>query len=151
MIKFGKKIEHDLLALIPCLIAKIRTDTDIAAIYLFGSRATGKTGPLSDIDLAYLIEPKYDQHRMFEKHIELINITTECLSTDEVTVLILNEVPLPIKYEVICNSNLIYDVKPGYRQLFEVFVIKEYLDFRYALDYYDSVTLRKVAREDIYD
>ncbi|OGL44817.1 MAG: hypothetical protein A2161_02185 [Candidatus Schekmanbacteria bacterium RBG_13_48_7] len=115
MIKYGKKIEHDLLALIPCLIAKIGKDTHIAAIYLFGSRATGKTGPLSDIDLAYLLEPGYGKQRMFEKNIDLINRTTECLSTDEATVLILNEAPLPIKYEVICNSSLIYDVKPEYR------------------------------------
>lgn len=41
---------------LPDLIEFCKAQDDIVALYLFGSRATGSAGPLSDIDIAILLK-----------------------------------------------------------------------------------------------
>lgn len=150
MIKFGKRITHDVLALVPRLVEAVLEDEEIEAVYLFGSRASGDSGPLSDIDIAFLLRSGIARERIFAKELELISLAGNCLGTEEVSVVMLDASPLAMRFEVIRGARLLFDRDPAFRLAFEVGVIREYLDFRRALDYYDAVTLDKVARGDIY-
>jgi predicted nucleotidyltransferase len=50
------KLPSDILEKLNALPGKINNDKDIIALIVFGSAATGKLKPLSDIDLAVLLD-----------------------------------------------------------------------------------------------
>jgi len=53
MIREGHKLPKNVIDRIPELIEQIEKDTDVVALYSFGSLATGNLKPLSDLDLAF--------------------------------------------------------------------------------------------------
>ena len=55
--------------------------------YLFGSHATGKTGPLSDYDFAVYLEEK-DAQKRFALRLHLMHELTKEVKTDHVEVLL---------------------------------------------------------------
>ncbi len=61
-----KKITHNLFPLLEELKGKLEKDNDIIFCYIFGSYATGKIKPLSDIDFAFYLKENID---FFEKKI----------------------------------------------------------------------------------
>ncbi|WP_052543919.1 type VII toxin-antitoxin system MntA family adenylyltransferase antitoxin [Desulfoscipio gibsoniae] len=99
-----KKIEHNVMEYIPLLIEKMRIDGDIVAIFLFGSYAEGKQTPVSDIDLAVLVDGDFPPSRYFEKELELLAIITSLLKTDEVDLVILNHAPPALSYRILSKG-----------------------------------------------
>ncbi len=57
MIKL-RRIRHDVKRLFPKIPEVFRRHPEVVAAYLFGSYAKGEAGPLSDVDIAYLFDPK---------------------------------------------------------------------------------------------
>jgi predicted nucleotidyltransferase len=45
----------------------------VVLAYLFGSQAEGTAGPLSDVDIAVLLEPQVDRERWFQVRLDLTN------------------------------------------------------------------------------
>lgn len=79
-----KKIEHNVMQYIPSLVERIKIDGDIVSLYLFGSYAGGKQTPVSDIDLAVLLDRDFPPSCYFAKKLELLSMITTILKTDEV-------------------------------------------------------------------
>lgn len=127
-----KKIEHDVLGYIPLLIEELKTDGDIVGIYLFGSYAEGRQTPVSDIDLAILLDRSFPPVRYFEKKLELLAITTSVLKTDEVDLVIVNEAPPALAYRVLSTGRLLLEKKDrkGQRVNFQVRTYDRYFDFK---------------------
>ncbi|MBI4330242.1 MAG: nucleotidyltransferase domain-containing protein [Chloroflexi bacterium] len=100
--------------------------------YLFGSRASGRTGPLSDYDFAvYLDEP--DVLKRFDVRVQLMDILSRKLQTNNVDVIVLNDAQGPeLKYEVIKNGVLLFQVEP-FKVIVEPRILNEYFDFHYSL------------------
>ncbi|MDH4232386.1 MAG: nucleotidyltransferase domain-containing protein [Nitrospirota bacterium] len=63
------------------------------AVYLFGSRETGKADELSDIDIALFVEGK---RVPFDAELDLLGEITSTLQTDDVSLVVLNNAPLTI-------------------------------------------------------
>jgi len=100
--------------------------------YLFGSQASRKTGPLSDYDFAFYLEEK-DKKKSFDLKLDLISSLSRILKTDNIDVVILNEVESPeLKYNIIKEGKLIYEIEP-YRLLVEPRILNDYFDFHYLL------------------
>lgn len=57
----------------------------VVAAMLFGSQATGKVGPLSDVDVAVWADPALDPSRRFDLRLELMGEASRALHTDEST------------------------------------------------------------------
>jgi len=127
-----KKIEHNVLELIPSLIEKFKADGDIICIYLFGSYAEGKQTPISDVDLAILLDKGFPADRFFKKKLELLALTTLLLKTDEVDLLILNEAPSVLAYRVLSKGRLLWVNKAKRSQIvnFQVRTYDHFFDFR---------------------
>ena len=121
-----------MLEYIPSLIEKLKTDGDIVGIYLFGSYAKGKQTPVSDIDLAILLDRGFPPGRYFEKKLELLAITTSVLKTDEVDLVILNEAPPALAYRVLSDGRLLLEQKDrkDQRVSFQVRTYDRYFDFK---------------------
>jgi len=125
-------IEHDFCGYISLLIAKLKKDQAIAAIFLFGSYAQGKQTRLSDIDLAILLEPDYPRENFFKKKLELLPVVTSILRTDEVDLIILNCAPLSLAYRILSQGKLLYEKEErrSPRVNFQAQVYVGYFDFQ---------------------
>ncbi|OGM30241.1 hypothetical protein A2630_03395 [Candidatus Woesebacteria bacterium RIFCSPHIGHO2_01_FULL_44_10] len=104
--------------------------------YLFGSQASGQTGPLSDYDFAVYLGGK-DRKKNFEKKIEIQNKISQVLKTNNVDVAVLNEIDEPeFKYSVITEGKLIFEKEP-YKMLVEPAILNQYFDFHESLRKYN--------------
>ncbi len=104
MIK-NKKIEHKIYPLLEDLKNFLESDADIVFAYIFGSYGMGKQNPLSDVDIAVYLSSEKD---FFEKKLALIGKINAILKTDEVDLVILNEAPLSLQFQVLKTGQLLF-------------------------------------------
>ncbi|RME85738.1 MAG: nucleotidyltransferase domain-containing protein [Caldilineae bacterium] len=96
----------------------------ILAVYLFGSRATGKTHAHSDLDLAVVPRPGYPP----DLRLKLMNdLVRE--GFDYIDLLILDTDDLVLRYEVIKHNRVIYQAADFDRGTLYSNVVRQYLDF----------------------
>ena len=104
---------------------------ELKIVYLFGSRISGKTGPLSDYDFALYI----DQNRVEAYHasVDIAGKISKVLKTDKIDTVVINHTDAPeMKYSIIKNGKIIYEIEP-FRVLIEPRILNEYFDFRFLL------------------
>jgi len=97
----------------------------IQAVYLFGSRAIGKTHPGSDLDLAVVPE---DNRVRSQK----LNILTDLarLGIDNIDLVFLDTEDIVLKYEAVKHNHLIYQKENFSRGEMYSRVVRQYLDFK---------------------
>lgn len=107
----------------------------VKLVYFFGSKATGKAGPLSDYDFAVLLDEE-DAQKRFKIRIEILIKLSEVLKTDEVDLIVLNDAKSPeLKFSIIKDGKIIYEKEP-YKILLEPKILNEYFDFMDGLRRY---------------
>ena len=92
--------------------------------YLFGSRARGAGGRLSDIDIAVYLDRRISP---FAFRLRLAETLARELGTDRLDLITLNDAPLLLRYEVVRGGLVIKEDKQR-RVNFEQQVLREYLD-----------------------
>ncbi|MEW6426184.1 MAG: nucleotidyltransferase domain-containing protein, partial [Bacillota bacterium] len=91
----------------------------------------GKAGLLSDVDLAFLIDPSLVKDKgRYGYQAQLITELMKLLATNDVDVVILNEAPPLLKFKVIFNGRVIFSRSEKERLAFHVKAFNEYQDFR---------------------
>ena len=91
----------------------------IASVYLFGSHASGKVGPMSDLDIAILLKDDAPKGReLIHKMDYLAYRIEEALQAKEVDLIELNNQGLIFQYNVLRTGKLIYDADPLFRTNF---------------------------------
>ena len=133
-----KKITHNLIPLFKKLKKVLESDSDIVFVYFFGSYGSGVPHSLSDVDIAVYLRP--DIKDSFTKKMELQEVISKVLLTDEIDIVILNESPLSLIIEVLKSKKLIFSRKENVRIEFEIKHTKEYLD---------TVRLRNLSTESL--
>ena len=103
--------------------AKTKPRIDLA--YIFGSRAAGKEGPISDYDIAVLFSEPYQSVRRYELAHELAKV----LKTGQVDLLVLNNAPIELRYAVIASGILIYEANVETKVEYEALTLSLYGDF----------------------
>lgn len=120
---------------IKALEAIFKQYPQVKLVYFFGSRASGKAGPLSDYDFAVFLDEEGAQKR-FKTRIEILIKLSEVLKTDEVDLIVLNDAKSPeLKFSIIKDGKMIYEKEP-YKILLEPKVLNEYFDFMDGLRRY---------------
>ncbi len=99
------KIKYNIYPLLADLKKVLLADDEIIFSYVFGSYGMNKSTPLSDVDIAFYILPGRDT---FEKKKVLLEEITSILKTDEVDIVILNEAPLVLCYQVLKTGRLLF-------------------------------------------
>jgi len=101
-----------------------RSYPGIQAVYLFGSYATGKVQPWSDLDLA--IVP-----RSTALHKQRLAILTDLVRAgyERVDLVFLDRDELVLRYEAVRHNRVIYQTEDFERGTFYSKVVREYLDF----------------------
>jgi predicted nucleotidyltransferase len=83
MIKEGRKLPPLVTDRIPVIIEEISRDSEVVALFSFGSLAKDALKPLSDLDFAVLVSKRIDPETRFKKHLRLIGLFNQVFKTDE--------------------------------------------------------------------
>lgn len=123
----------------------------IASAYLFGSRASGKSGSMSDVDIAILLKSNAPTGReLLHEEDYLSYRIAKALGVKEVDLIDLNNQGLTFVHNVLRTGKLIYDADPHFRIRFITRIISEYCDFeptlRFMNNYYFEGYMRRLAR-----
>ncbi len=108
---------------------------EVAAAYLYGSRAAGRAGPDSDLDIAVLFRsdmPRRERARCALRFSDELRRTTGVA----VDVRELNDAPVEFKMQAIRPRRCLAERLAADRIRFEAEAISEYLDLKPALDLY---------------
>ena len=98
----------------------------IVAVYLFGSIASGRNRPASDIDLSIIIRDAIDGMQKIKLETTLSNL----LSRDVDLKIFSRSSPL-LQHQILKNGHLIYESDLNERVRQEVFARSEYLDTKH--------------------
>lgn len=107
----------------------------IAAAYQFGSTVRDQAGPLSDLDIAILVDEERAPSAMDLLRIELLLAyeLQKHLNVPEVDLVTVNRLSPALQHAVLRTGRLIYEAAPQYRIRFTQQVIQAYLDFQPTL------------------
>jgi len=118
---------------------------DVTVAYLFGSTVHGEANSLSDIDIAVLFKDSLLQEEAFDFQLELIGELTELLNTNNVDLVVLNDSPLLLTYNVI-RDGIILKSDELERVRFETRIMSRYLDERYHIERHAKESLKRIAK-----
>ncbi|HEY9204765.1 MAG TPA: nucleotidyltransferase domain-containing protein [Candidatus Methanoperedens sp.] len=121
----------------------------IKLAYLFGSAASGKAGTLSDIDIAVLLDDTPGKKEGFDLQLGLISDISTALKTDKIDLVVLNDAPLSLKFEIIKANHPLFVRERAEKVDFEQMVMSRYLDRRYYEKRAAKEFLEKVAARGI--
>lgn len=111
---------------------------------MFGSRAESNVGPLSDYDIAVLLDRDADHEPAC---LQLTRQIRRELQAEAIDLVLLNEAPVELAFNVIANGRLIYQRDPGTRVEYEATVMSRYYDLLPML----RAQRQNILRGDDYD
>jgi predicted nucleotidyltransferase len=105
----------------------------VITLYLFGSRALGVEGPLSDYDFGLLMN-ELGHRRGDDAYNAIYDILSpfcpRTLDNDVIDIIFLNEAPLELRSHVIRYGKIIFESQPLLRGEFETRTMLEASDFQ---------------------
>ncbi len=116
-------------------------------VYLHGSYATGNSTPLSDVDIALVINTKHFGKNRWDFEIEIEDLLEGSFPTFEFDVRIINDAPLDFQGKVITDGKLLYAISDTIRANYEERTRKHYFDFKFFIDNYCSERLRTIREQ----
>jgi len=127
----------------PVDLARVRADlaerlqsVPVDLVYLHGSYAGGKPGPLSDVDVAVLLSESIDDEKRGQTVLDLIGLLADAFEDDGVDIGVLNGASVDFQYAVIRTGVPVYVGDESRRVEFEAAVADRYLDMVPAREEY---------------
>lgn len=112
---------------------------EVVAIYLHGSRVTGRARPDSDFDVAVLLKAApadWEVGEILREKAQRVVAEHLSIPAGRVDVQLLNEAPLAFQYRVVKASRLLCETDRELRAGWQTRLLSEYLDFRYYEERY---------------
>lgn len=144
----GKRKGRDIAGVLRRFFAR---EEDVSLAYIFGSRATGRSGPLSDIDVAVLLDEATDPGEYSGRRMEMAAALEDHLGERRVDVLILNAAPPGMQFQAIKEGKTVYRREEDLPPVFESGVIMRYLDFARIEEDYMRGLADRIARGEMLD
>jgi len=116
----------------------------IILAYLFGSIVRGDTGKLSDVDIGVLLDEKLSKKDRFDLELKLISEIAILIKKNKIDLVVLNEAPLLLAYNVIKNG-IILKSNEIERVKFETKTLSMYMDEKYYIKRLTEETLKRIA------
>jgi predicted nucleotidyltransferase len=108
---------------LPTIVASLK---GVRLVYLFGSQVEGSPGPMSDYDLAVLLDPIADARRVQAR---LAHELACALQTDRVDVIVLNRAPIELAYAIVAQGKVLHERDVATRVEYEAQVLSRYGDY----------------------
>lgn len=113
--------------------------------YLFGSVASGRNRPDSDIDVGVCLEPSVDTDQFLDLRLSLAGRLAAESGLGDIDLLILNEAPLPLLGRAIRERLVLYSRDEPARVRFESRGLREFFDFEIHARPLDRQFLQDIA------
>ena len=126
-------------------LEQVFTRYPVLAAYLFGSQASGATTPLSDVDIAVILDAGVPSPGNVQAM--LISDLMLALRRSDIDVVILNAAPPVLKERAISRGRVMYCRDDILRIRFEVAARREYFDTKPLRDVQDRALLDRYAPE----
>jgi predicted nucleotidyltransferase len=105
----------------------LRDEPAVAAAYVFGSVARGTAGPLSDIDVALLVDDLRQRQAVCGR---MTDALSRRLRAPRVDVISLADAPVPLRHRVVRDGRLVLRRDARLHERFVAETILQYLDFK---------------------
>lgn len=100
--------------------------SNVAAVYLFGSVARGQEGPRSDVDVGVLYRTPPAATLLGQPYEEEADLSERLGRT--VQIVVMNNAPVDLVHRILRDGVLLVDLDPGARISFEVRARNQYFD-----------------------
>lgn len=117
--------------------------------YLFGSQAKNEVGRLSDIDIAVYLDERIDEYKRFDIRLELIGEVGRLLESENIDLVILNDVDVFLAYQVVYFGKIIYCRDELNRIRYEAKILSLYFDQQYYYERHSKLSIERIAKEGI--
>jgi uncharacterized protein len=117
---------------------------DIVLAYLFGSYASGKNTPLSDLDVAVVYRKDLANDERFTLSCQISAELADIFKVERVDVIELDEARTLLKYNIISEGIVIKDSQQ--RQYVEYGIIDRFLDRRHYDLRHDKIAIERFAQ-----
>lgn len=134
------------LAAIEHAVASFAARERLVAAYLHGSAATGRMDSESDIDIALLPSHTLSTEERWKLRLRCIGFLMERFPKEEekFDVIILQDVPLLLRYNVIRRGSLLFEHDRSLRLDFEISTERQYEDEEHYLRREADITLEHI-------
>lgn len=106
---------------------------EVELVYLYGSHATGKANPFSDVDIGVLLRQQVPREAYLDQTLELGRLLAPIFrGMGEVEVVVLNNAPPLLRYEAIRPHRLLFCRRKEIQVDFEVQTLRRYFDLAHA-------------------
>lgn len=133
--------------LIPILGKFFQAHDCVELAYLFGSAAKGKAGALSDIDIGIYLSAGMTKAQRNQKRLELIAKLTTILKNDKIDLLIINDTPPVLNFEIIKPNVLIFVRDHDLKLDVEQRIMSRYLDRKYHENFLNRTLMKKIMEK----
>lgn len=133
--------QKDIIQKLTCFFSK---KEEILAAYLFGSQARNAATPLSDIDVAILVDPPGLETDIYYHMMITADLLT-VLHTNRVDVVILNRAPPLLAHRIIKYGIVVANKNDRERIRFEVNALRRYFDTRHLRDIQHIYVKKRLA------
>jgi predicted nucleotidyltransferase len=111
-------------------VDRVLSSYPVMLAYLYGSQASGQATPLSDVDIALVLEEgRYDPTQRLRLELQIEDDFVRVCDIPKADVRVINQAPLLVRGEVLTNGTLLYSRDEEYRVDFETLTRKLYFDF----------------------
>lgn len=118
---------HEIINQLKSKLDMIVSFYNIKLIYVFGSYAKDKNSKNSDLDIAVLLDGKYNPIIK----LNIIGDLVEIFNRDDIDLVILNDANSVLKHQIIKHGKVLYSDSEETKVSFEVKALKEYMDMEY--------------------
>lgn len=132
----------DNLGIIKKELSRLFKEYNIVFAYLFGSQAEGRTGLLSDIDIAVYFDGRISQKDCFDLKLKLIGDLTDIFRRDDIDIVVLNEAPYVLENRILREGRLIYSGNERKRNAYETKAFIDYFDWDYFEEKFTKAILK---------
>ncbi len=120
----------------------------VAIAYLYGSRAAGRSTPLSDVDIAIVTSGSLPPRERLRLELALeVELAAAMGSGLEFDVRAINDAPLDVKGTVLTSGRLLYSRDDARRVEFEEHTRDLYFDFLPVLDFHREAFFARQRRQ----
>lgn len=117
-------------------------DKNVLFVYLYGSQSKGTGYSGSDIDLAIYLHPGSSREFYLQKDEEFLGELS--LIDKRIDARLLNVLPLILKYEIICQGEVIFSRDEKRRVDFETEILCQYFEMKPYFEEEHRLTIEKI-------
>lgn len=126
----------DIISQLKRCLPNVLRERPVLLAYVYGSVAAGCSTPLSDVDIALVLEPgrRLDAHQRLMLELEITADLEQRCAIPNPDVRNINDAPVGVQGEVVTKGKLVYATDDDFRVAYEVRTRKRYFDFQPVLE-----------------